>query len=175
MFTTSGEDVYGNGETEMAESDEFYQDEETDHLDPNIRAELRKSKERAKEAEQAKAELADLKRELAFTKAGIPEEGLGKLLRDAYKGDNDAEAIRQAASEYGITTGATEQSSETNEVQAELEKHRNIAGATGQNVSGPTAEQEFQAAMEGTSNEAEAMEVINRFSETTGLFPTGTR
>ena len=55
MFTTSGEDVYGNGETEMAESDEFYQDEETDHLDPNIRAELRKSKERAKEAEQAKA------------------------------------------------------------------------------------------------------------------------
>jgi len=103
----------------MAESDEFYQDEETDHLDPNIRAELRKSKERAKEAEQAKAELADLKRELAFTKAGIPEDGVGKLFRKAYDGDTDAESIRQSAAEYGLGSQA-EQSSEINEVQAEL-------------------------------------------------------
>jgi hypothetical protein len=159
----------------MAESDEFYQDEETDHLDPNIRAELRKSKERAKEAEQAKAELADLKRELAFTKAGIPEDGVGKLFRKAYDGDTDAESIRQSAAEYGLGSQA-EQSSEINEVQEELERHRNIAGATGSNASGPTAEQEFLAALQGANNVDEVNAIINSHGmEAGGLHMPGMR
>jgi len=159
----------------MAESDEFYQDEETDHLDPNIRAELRKSKERAKEAEMAKAELAELKRELAFTKAGIPEDGVGKLLRKAYDGETNSEAIREAAAEYGIQLGVTAQSAEHDQVQEELERHRNIAGATGQNVSGPTMEQEFLSAMAGANSEAEAMEVINKFGGDVKVFSSGMR
>ena len=151
----------------MAE-DEFYQDEETEQLDPNIRAELRKSKERAREAEAAKAELAELKRELAFTKAGIPEDGVGKLFRKAYDGDIDTDSIKDSASEYGIGQ-ASEQSAEADQVQAELERHRNIAGATGTNVSGPTPEQEFDAALDAAENEAEAKAVIAKYGESVGV------
>jgi len=156
----------------MSESDEFLSDEDNG-LDPNIRAELRKSRERAKEAESARAELDSLKRELAFTKAGIPETGTGALLRKAYDGDFDPEAIRKAAEEYGILNHASENTHDP--VRDELERHRNIAGATGTNVSGPTNEQEFFAAIQGAANKDEVMDVINRLGGESGVFTPGMR
>ena len=152
----------------MSESDEFY-DTETEGLDPNIRAEIRKSKERLREAEAAKAEAEALKRELAFTKAGVPETGVGALLRKAYDGDTDPEAIRKAAEEYGIF----QPSSEPDPVAEELERHRNIAGATGTNTSGPTAQQEFVAAIQGASSQAEIMEIITKMGAESGIHAPG--
>jgi hypothetical protein len=157
----------------MAESDEFYQDEEIDHLDPNIRAELRKSRERAKEATEARAELDSLRRELAFTKAGIPESGVGALLRKAYDGDNDPEAIRRAADEYGIFNMPSD--SAPDPVHEELERHRSIAGATGSNTSGPTNAQSIQAGIENATSAAEVMEVIERLGTESGVFTPGMR
>jgi len=164
-----------DGETNMSESDEFLSDEDNG-LDPNIRAELRKSRERAREAETAKAELEALKRDLAFTKAGVPETGVGALLRKAYDGDTDPDAIRKAAEEYGIT-GAShqEQNGELDEVREELERHRNIAGATGTNQSGPSKEQELLAAIQGANNKDELMAVIDSLGNDAGLFSPGMR
>ena len=154
----------------MSESDEFYDDQES--LDPNIRAELRKSKERAREAEQAKSEVEQLRKELAFTKAGIPETGVGALLRKAYDGDTDPEAIRKAAEEYGIFQ-PTEQH---DPVAEELERHRSIAGATGTNTSGPTAEQEFLAAINAATSQDEIKEIIDRMGPEAGnLYTPGLR
>lgn len=156
----------------MSESDDFYTDEETDHLDPNIRAELRKSRERAKEAEAAKAELANLQRELAFTKAGIPETGVGALLRKAYDGDTDPEAIRKVAAEYGITSDSTPQS---DPIREELETHRQIQGSTGTSNSGPTPQQELLAAIEAGGSVEDIMAVISKMGAESGLFATGTQ
>lgn len=153
---------------------EFTEDQDTDHLDPNIRAELRKSRERAKEAEAAKAEVETLKRDLAFTKAGIPETGVGALLRKAYDGDTDPDAIRKAAEEYGINTGGTTESA-PDPVLEELERHRNIAGATGTNTSGPSPAQELLAAIQAGATEAEVMEAISQMGAENGVYPTGMR
>jgi hypothetical protein len=156
----------------MAESNEFYQDEDNDHLDPNIRAELRKSKERAREAEAAKAEAELLKRELAFTKAGIPDDKFGALFRKAYDGEADAEAVRKAAEEYGIFEPA-EQGND--QVADELERQRTIAGATGTNTSGPTSQQDFLAGIQGASSVDEVMEVVRSLGAESGVFAPGTR
>ena len=157
----------------MSDSNEFIEDEDNG-LDPNIRAELRKSRERAREAESAKAELEALKRDLAFTKAGVPEDGTGALLRKAWDGDIDPEAIRQAAEEYGIFQSGQQQT-QTDPVREELERHRNIAGATGTSQSGPDAQQELLAAMAEASNEEELMAVIGKFGNESGLFAPGMR
>ena len=156
----------------MSDSDEFYDDQESENLDPNIRAELRKSKDRAREAEAAKSEVAQLKRELAFTKAGIPETGVGALLRKAYDGDTDPEAIRKTAEEYGIFSPASQEQA-PDPVAEELERHRNIAGATGTSNSGPTAAQELLSAMDGAASEADLIAVINSQGSTGGLYPVG--
>jgi len=153
-------------------SDEFLSEEETEHLDPNIRAELRKSRERAKAAEQAQAELDALKRDLAFTKAGIPDTGTGALLRKAYDGDTDPEAIRKAAEEYGIF-GEAPQAQAPNPIHEELEQHRAIAGATGTNNSGPDNSQSFLAAVQSASNVEEVMAAIRTMGGESGVFATG--
>jgi hypothetical protein len=158
----------------MSDSNEFDSDEATDHLDPNIRAELRRSKDRAKEAEAAKAEVDSLKRELAFTKAGVPEDGVGALLRKAWDGDTDPEAIRKAAEEYGIFQ-AGQTAPQHDPVRDELERHRNIAGATGTSNSGPDPQQELLAAINGANSQEELMEVINRLGGESGLYTPGMR
>lgn len=152
----------------MSESVENYDDESTESLDPNIRAELRKSKERAKEIEVAKSELESLKRDLAFTKAGIPEKGVGILLRKAYDGEIDPDAIREAAREYNIFP-AEQQSNVPDPIVGELERHRNIAGATGTGTSGPTGAQSLIAAMGEATNEHELMKVIEDLGFEQGL------
>ena len=42
-------------------------------LDPNIRAELRKSRELGRDAEAANKRAAELERQLAFSQAGVPD------------------------------------------------------------------------------------------------------
>lgn len=56
----------------------------------------------AKEGKKAQRELETLKRDLVFSEAGIPSEGVGKLFREAYKGDVTPDAVRAGAQEYGI-------------------------------------------------------------------------
>jgi hypothetical protein len=129
-------------------------------LDPNIRRQLREAEKARKELEAAKAELEAQKRDLQFTKAGIPETGIGALLRKAYDGPADAESIAKAAQEYGIL--------QPNQVQAEapandveLEALRRAQGATiGTSGAGPDLGQEFMARLSEASNPEEVMKIV---------------
>jgi len=151
-------------------SDEYLNEEEEATLDPNIRAELRNSRAAKKEAEQARAELENLKRDLAFTKAGISETGVGALLRKAYDGDTDPDAIRKAAAEYGILNESPQHDSP---IQEELNQHRAIAGATGSNNSGPTNEQAFLAGIDHATTREETLAAIRADGPESGVHVVG--
>ena len=58
---------------------------------------------RAKKGDEAVAEVAALRRQLAFRDAGIPADGIGELFLKAYDGPiDDPAVIREAAVKYGI-------------------------------------------------------------------------
>lgn len=67
--------------------------------DNPVIAKLRKE---AKEGAAAIRELEALKRDRAFDKAGVPEDGAGKWFRKGYDGDVDVEAIKAAAVADGL-------------------------------------------------------------------------
>lgn len=129
-------------------------------LDPNIRRQLREAEKARKELDVARAELEAQKRDLQFTKAGIPETGVGALLRKAYDGPADAESIAKAAQEYGILQPqAQAEAPATNDV--ELEALRRAQGATiGTSGAGPDLGQEFMARLSEASNPEEVMKIV---------------
>lgn len=53
-------------------------------------------------ADKYDTEIGPLRNKLAFFEAGIPNTPHGQLLRDAYKGEPDTEAIRMFAAKYGV-------------------------------------------------------------------------
>ena len=157
--------------------DEYDNEEQNEILDPNIRKQLREAERTRKEASEAMAELSSLKREMAFTKAGIPEHGTGNLLRKAYDGELTPEAIRKAAEEYGILGQQTSQPA--NDVaEHELESMRRIAGAATSAGGGipSDAGQQFLAAIADATNEEQAMQVVTQYYRTNpelGFSPRG--
>lgn len=127
-------------------------------LDPNIRKQLREAEKLRKEAAALKAELEQNKREVQFTKAGIPETGLGKLFRDAYNGEADADAIRKSAEEYGILQAPA---SFDGASDAELDALRRTQGATvGSSGATPDAEQEYIAALADAKTPEDVMALV---------------
>jgi hypothetical protein len=123
----------------MAEND-FYDDEvlevsDEDSGEPNkdSRAFVRKLEQRAKdgdkakrEAQEATREAADAKRELALMKAGIDMDSpTGKLFVKAYDGEITVEAIKAAATEYGLVA-----TSQTPDVQNDLEAINRVSSAS---------------------------------------------
>ena len=156
----------GNGATAM--SDDF-DDVETDPevLNPNIRQELRKAKEAKAELEDAKRELAAMKSEVAFTKAGIPEEGPGALLRKAFAGETDPDAIRKAAEEYGVFQPTAPPANNEPDYSGELDALARAQGATsGSGVgSGMSTGDKFQSALSAATNQEEMMAVIREFGQ----------
>jgi hypothetical protein len=130
-------------------------------LDPNIRRQLREAEKARKELDVARAELEAQKRDLQFTKAGIPETGVGALLRKAYDGPADAESIAKAAQEYGILQSpqTPAEAPVTNDV--ELEALRRAQGATiGTSGAGPDLGQEFMARLSEASNPEDVMKIV---------------
>jgi hypothetical protein len=94
---------------DMAEYDENgneIEEVQPEPLDHNIRQALKDSKANAKAATEARAEVESMKREIAFTKAGIPEDGMGQYFRKGYDGDHSPEAIRAEAEKAGILAPA---------------------------------------------------------------------
>lgn len=80
----------------MADNYNEVDDDDSDEDFKNLRA-------KAKKADQFERELAQAKRELAFTKAGIPSDDprMGYFVK-GYDGDLEPTAIRQAAIEAGF-------------------------------------------------------------------------
>lgn len=96
----------------------------------------RKNLERkAKEADAAKAEAQAAKRELALLKAGIDlESPTGKLFAKAYDGEASVDAIKAAATEYGLigteSAPAAPAQTEPSVSNDELAAHQRIAQAS---------------------------------------------
>lgn len=129
-------------------------------LDPNIRKQLKEAKKARRELEEARAELEAQKRELQFTRAGIPETGVGALFRKAYDGSADAEAIRNAAQEYGILNPQVAPT-EVDNSHAELEALRRAQGATiGTSGAMPDPAQEYFTQLAEAKSAEEVMSII---------------
>jgi len=144
----------------MAEFED-YEDEievERQPLDPNIRKQLREAEKARKELDGLKAELETQKREVQFSKAGIPDSGIGSLFRKAYDGDTSQEAIRAAAMEYGILQS---ESTEDFSNEAELDALRRTQGATvGNSGAMPDPQQMYLEALASASTPEEVMRIV---------------
>lgn len=84
----------------MSEYDEFYDEEPTPAKNP-LRERMKELEAEVKALRAEQAEKQAIQRELAFTKAGIPDTAATKYFVKAYDGPLDAEAIRNAATEAG--------------------------------------------------------------------------
>jgi hypothetical protein len=79
--------------------------QEMEGLDPNIRAELRRSRQLTKDNEALRAEAENARREAAFAKAGIPDSPLGQMFGKAYDGPtDDPTAIKASFEALGVPT-----------------------------------------------------------------------
>lgn len=160
------------------ENDDFNEIDDSRVLDENIRAELRKSKQIAREAAEAQAKLNELQKELAFTKAGIPDDGVGALLRKAYDGEITPEAIRAAANQYGITPG-TNSISQVGEIpNSELESMRRVNGAAVNAGGTPPVDagNAFLAELANAQTEKEAFAIVQKYGDSNpelGFFARG--
>lgn len=77
-------------------------------LDPNIRAELRRSRQLARDNATLQAEAEQARREAAFAKAGIPDTPLGAMFAKAYDGaTDDPSAIKASFEALGVPLTAT--------------------------------------------------------------------
>lgn len=92
--------------------------------------ELRDAAERGRKATQ---ELDDMKREMAFLKAGVDTDSkTGQLLFKAYDGDLEVDLIRAEAEELGILRDVKSEASEvpeTNDADAQLAQERRSLAA----------------------------------------------
>lgn len=77
-------------------------DPDQDGLDPNIREALRGRNQLARDKAAAEERNAQLERELAFTKAGIPDTPLVAALAKTYDGDNDPASVKAYFESLGV-------------------------------------------------------------------------
>ena len=83
---------------------------------------IKQMRERIKELESAEKELNSVKMANAIKDAGFdPESGEGKALKDLYKGELQADAIKEFASNYGWGNAPEEPS------QEELQRQRVVS------------------------------------------------
>lgn len=141
-------------------------------LDPNIRAELRKSRLHAREADAAKAEAVAAKAELEFFKAGIPDNPIATLFKKTYEGPLEGAAIKEAYATL-IGTGTPPPSQEQVDLVLETERQRLAAMQRGTEGGRPPpradAQAEFTKAMLSTKTEEEAWAVIDRLGPAAGV------
>ena len=83
---------------------------------------IKQMRERIKELESAEKELNSVKMANAIKDAGFdPDTGAGKALKDLYKGELQADAIKEFASQYGWGDAPTEPT------QEELQRQRVVS------------------------------------------------
>ena len=149
----------------MNDFEEYEEEQQKQPLDPNIRKQLREAEKDRKELETVRAELEAQKREVQFSKAGIPESGVGSLFRKAYDGSADADSIRKAAEEYGILQTSEMEVEQINSNAAELDALRRAQGATiGTSGALPDPGQEFLSRIQSATTPEEVLEFVKQAS-----------
>lgn len=123
-------------------------------LDPNIRKELRKARELARDKEASDQRAADLERELAFAKAGIPDSPLNTKLAQSYDGANDPESVKAYFEGLGVNLAQDSGGAS----DTELDQQRQIAQVGNQGE--PGADMRFEDAINSAKNVDEVMALI---------------
>ena len=126
-------------------------------LDPNIRAELRKSREFARDAEAANKRADAPEREAAFAKAGVPDTPLAAALAKTYDGENDPASVKAYFEGLGVDLGGT-QASQNQESEADLEAQRRLAQVGSQGETGGSVR--FEDAINSSKNVDEVMALL---------------
>ena len=134
-------------------------DDDGDEDFKNLRA-------KAKKADQYERELETLKRELAFTRAGIPMEDpkMGYFVK-GYEGDLDPSSIKQAAIDAGFLAPA-QQASDPAVDQAREGQQRVLAASSGTEPVDDGAGVRY--GMEQAYNEG-GLEALSAFTEQYGV------
>ena len=128
-------------------------------LDPNIRAELRKSREFARDAEAANKRADAAEREAAFAKAGVPDTPLAAALAKTYDGENDPAAVRNYFEGLGVDLSGGASGPDEDELAAQ----RQVAQVVSQGDAG--GDIRFEDAINSTKNPEELMALINSAPE----------
>jgi len=146
----------------MSNTQDFSGNDEQDlnePLDPNIREALRA-------ARADKQTIVELQREIAFTKAGVPDDTLGTVFRKGWDGETTPEAIKAAWEEIAPAPPASPaepvaDSGVDPQLQDELAAQQRIAqvGSSGEPGSG---EQTFEDAIRSAKSEAEVLALIRQ-------------
>lgn len=123
-------------------------------LDPNIRAELRRGREREREAEAANKRAADLERQLAFSQAGVPDSPLAAALAKTYDGENDPASVKAYFEGLGVDLSGKAQQ----EPDPDLEAERRLAQVG--SAAEPGGEIRYEDAINSTKNPEELMALI---------------
>lgn len=122
-------------------------------LDPNIRAELRRSREQGRELDAERAARATAERDAAFARAGIPDTPLGQMFGKAYDGPtDDPEAIKASFTALGGGVPVEQTSDE------ELAANRQVAQVGSSGEAG--GDIRFEDAINSTKNVEEVMSLI---------------
>lgn len=125
-------------------------------LDPNIRAELRRSRELSRDLDAANKRAEQAERSAAFSKAGVPDTPLAAQLAKTYDGDNDPAAVKAYFESLGVDlkgSGGTQQ-----EDEAALEAQRRLAQVGSQGDTG--GEVRFEDALSSAKNKDEVMALL---------------
>lgn len=117
-------DLLDNEDLELESNDEPQRDSRK--FVRKLEQEAKEGKRAKAEAEEVKAELAKAKRDLALAQAGIDVNSpTGKLFVKGYDGEPTVEAIKAAASEYGLLP-----TSQAPDVKQELDAMDRVASAS---------------------------------------------
>lgn len=147
----------------MADYDEEM--EENDGLDPNIREQLKRSRQLAKENAALQAEVEQARREAAFAQAGVPATPLATVLAKSYDGENDPEAIKAyfeglgvdlTSTSAGISTAQTPEPQGASEAELEAQRQVTSLGAGGE----PGGDVDFADALQSGNSVKEVMDLI---------------
>lgn len=129
---------------------------------PVSRKWIRDLEKRAKKGDEALAETAQLRRELAVMRAGVPlDSPIGKLFIKAYDGPDDPDAIKAAAVEYGVLQPS---SGEQAQIDESLRGHE-AAGALASGAATQNTGVNIQAEMQRIVNKHPVTGLRNAASE----------
>lgn len=124
-------------------------------LDPNIRAELRKSRELQRENDSLRTANAAAEREAAFAKAGVPDTPLAAQLAKTYDGENDPASVKAFFEGLGVDFAQPAQQQTSDD---ELASQRDVARVGSQGEAG--GDIRFEDALNSAKNPDELMALI---------------
>lgn len=140
-------------------SDNYTQDDDFD-LESEDSTDIRSLRKAANSAKRLKAELTQLKREVAFARAGIPlDDPRMSYFVKGYDGELEPESIREAATAAGfLTVVQPTEAADTAQTQAAAVAEQRVmaasAGAVAEDISEAAAIARMEAAMQEGGLEA---------------------